>query len=136
MNSLLLVFESIGTQELALIVIAALVLFGPRKLPELGRMLGKTLSEFRRASEDFKRTWEMEVELEDAKKQRDEEPQTTELNSPEAVPLDADDAATAPPVTPPLVAKPAGDTVARSSTRQETPNDEGITLREGVTSNT
>ena len=60
----LLFFEFIGTTELLVIMIAALVLFGPRKLPDLGRSLGKSLGEFKRASEDFKRTWESEVDLE------------------------------------------------------------------------
>jgi TatA/E family protein of Tat protein translocase len=46
------------------ILVLALLLFGPRKLPELGRTIGKSLGEFKRASEDFKRTWEMEVEAE------------------------------------------------------------------------
>lgn len=45
-------------------MVVALILFGPRKLPELGRSIGRSLSEFKRASEDFKRTWEREVELE------------------------------------------------------------------------
>jgi len=44
----------------------ALVFFGPRKLPQLSRSLGKNLAEFRRASEDFKRTWEREVSLEES----------------------------------------------------------------------
>jgi Sec-independent protein translocase protein TatA len=43
----------------------ALVFFGPRKLPQISRTLGKNLAEFRRASEDFKRTWEREVSLEE-----------------------------------------------------------------------
>lgn len=43
----------------------ALVFFGPRKLPQLSRTLGKNIAEFRRASEDFKRTWEREVALEE-----------------------------------------------------------------------
>ena len=60
------VFEFIGTTELLVILVVALILFGPRKLPELGRSLGRSLSEFKRASEDFKRTWEMEVEVERA----------------------------------------------------------------------
>ncbi|HYO63095.1 MAG TPA: twin-arginine translocase TatA/TatE family subunit [Pyrinomonadaceae bacterium] len=60
---LLLVFESLGTTELLVILVVALVLFGPRKLPELGRMLGKSLAEFKRQTDDFKRTWEREVEL-------------------------------------------------------------------------
>lgn len=56
--------ESIGTTELLVILVAALVLFGPRRLPQLTRQLGKSLGEFKRASEDFKRTWEKEVEVE------------------------------------------------------------------------
>ena len=46
------------------IALVALIIFGPRKLPELGRSLGKSIGEFKRASEDFKRTWEREVEVE------------------------------------------------------------------------
>ena len=56
--------ESLGTTELLLILVVALIIFGPRKLPQLSRQLGKSLSEFKRASEDFKRTWEKEVEIE------------------------------------------------------------------------
>jgi TatA/E family protein of Tat protein translocase len=63
-NVPLLVFEFLGTTELLVIAFVALVVFGPRKLPELGRTLGKHLGEFKRASEDFKRTWEREVEVE------------------------------------------------------------------------
>jgi Sec-independent protein translocase protein TatA len=44
----------------------ALVFFGPRKLPQLSRSLGKNLAEFRRASEDFKRTWDREASLEES----------------------------------------------------------------------
>jgi TatA/E family protein of Tat protein translocase len=50
---------------LLLILAAALIFFGPRRLPQLGRQLGKSLAEFRRASDDFKRTWEREVNLHD-----------------------------------------------------------------------
>ena len=64
MHSFLLVFEFLGTTELLVIAVVALVLFGPRKLPEIGRTVGKALGEFKRASDDFKRTWEYEVELE------------------------------------------------------------------------
>jgi len=64
MNTPLLVFEFLGTTELLVIAVVALVLFGPRKLPEIGRSVGKALGEFKRASDDFKRTWEYEVELE------------------------------------------------------------------------
>lgn len=60
----------------------ALVFFGPRKLPQLSRTLGKNLAEFRRASEDFKRTWEREVALEDLQLETGQTPsRLTEENS-------------------------------------------------------
>jgi TatA/E family protein of Tat protein translocase len=54
----------LGMGEVILILVIALVVFGPRKLPELGKSLGQAMAQFRRASDDFKRTWEQEVELE------------------------------------------------------------------------
>ena len=76
MPTALLFLETLGTGELLLIAVAALLLFGPRKLPEISRSLGKSLAEFKRASDDFKRTWEYEVELERRKSTLDaaEEP--------------------------------------------------------------
>ena len=64
----LLIFESIGAPELLVILVVALIIFGPRKLPQLSRSLGKSLADFRRASDEFKRTWEREVELEATQK--------------------------------------------------------------------
>jgi len=61
----LLILESLGSTELLFILAMALVFFGPRKLPQISRSLGKNLAEFRRASEDFKHTWEREVNLEE-----------------------------------------------------------------------
>jgi sec-independent protein translocase protein TatA len=55
---------SLGMPEILMILVIALIIFGPRKLPELGKTLGKSLAQFRRASEDFKRQWEDEVEIE------------------------------------------------------------------------
>ncbi len=57
----LLIGESVGWQELILIGILALIIFGPRKLPEMGRKIGKYMAEFRRATAEFKATWESEV---------------------------------------------------------------------------
>jgi sec-independent protein translocase protein TatB len=57
----LFILEGLGTSELLLILVVALIIFGPRKLPQLSRQLGKSLADFRRASEDFKQTWEKEV---------------------------------------------------------------------------
>lgn len=56
-----------GWTEIIFVLVIALIIFGPRKLPELGKSLGASLSQFRRASEDFKRTWEEEVETEKRK---------------------------------------------------------------------
>jgi TatA/E family protein of Tat protein translocase len=52
---------TLGVQEMIVIFIVALVLFGPKKLPELGRTIGKALTEFRRASSDLKATFEREM---------------------------------------------------------------------------
>ena len=54
-------FGTIGVQEMVVIFILALVLFGPKKLPELGRTIGKAISEFRRASSDLKASFEREM---------------------------------------------------------------------------
>ena len=65
----LLFLESLGTTELLVILLVALVLFGPRKLPEMTRKFGKSLNEFKRASDDFKRTWEREVAMESVERE-------------------------------------------------------------------
>ena len=61
------VFGSLGGPEVILIFILALLLFGPRKLPEIGRMLGKAAGEFRKATQDFRVSLEREVELDKVK---------------------------------------------------------------------
>ncbi|HWW77106.1 MAG TPA: twin-arginine translocase TatA/TatE family subunit [Pyrinomonadaceae bacterium] len=83
MHAPLFVFEFLGTTELLVIALVALVLFGPRKLPEIGRQVGKSIAEFKRASDDFKRTWEFEVEMEQRK----------------SAPAEAEAGAVAPPPT-------------------------------------
>jgi Tat protein translocase TatB subunit len=55
----------IGLQEMLLIGIVALLVFGPSKLPELGRMVGRFLREFRRASDEFRSTVETNLHLND-----------------------------------------------------------------------
>jgi TatA/E family protein of Tat protein translocase len=57
-------FGTLGGQEIIFILVIALIVFGPRKLPEMGKSLGKMMAEFRKASADFKRTVEDEVEAE------------------------------------------------------------------------
>jgi Tat protein translocase TatB subunit len=64
---LALILDSLGSTELLFILVVALIFFGPRKLPQLARSMGKSMAEFRKASEDFKRTWEREVALESAR---------------------------------------------------------------------
>lgn len=105
----LLFLESLGTTELLVILVVALVLFGPRKLPEITRKVGKSLNEFKRASDDFKRTWEREVAMENVEREAAidralvAEPQTegftTEAHiggTPEAGARDITEAAVAP----------------------------------------
>jgi sec-independent protein translocase protein TatA len=58
-------FGSIGMPELIIIFVIALIIFGPRKLPELGRSLGKSLAEFKKASNELKSTLEEEIRLEE-----------------------------------------------------------------------
>lgn len=54
-------FGTLGMPELILIFVVALLLFGPRKMPQIGRSIGRAMGEFRRASNEFKRTIEDEV---------------------------------------------------------------------------
>lgn len=63
-----LMFGSLGMPELLFILVLALLLFGPKRLPEIGRTIGKGMAEFRKATNDFKRTIETEIALEEAPK--------------------------------------------------------------------
>ncbi len=63
---------SLGMQEIIVIFVLALIIFGPRKLPELGKSLGKGLAEFKKASNELKQTWEDEVRLEKEKESMSE----------------------------------------------------------------
>jgi TatA/E family protein of Tat protein translocase len=75
--------------ELIIIFVIALIIFGPRKLPELGRSLGKSLSEFKRASTELKSTLEEEIRLDE---------QRANLEATKAASAAAAAAATPPPV--------------------------------------
>jgi TatA/E family protein of Tat protein translocase len=61
-------FGSIGVTELVIIFVIALIVFGPRKLPELGKSLGKSINEFKKASNELQHTLEQEIRVEEQQK--------------------------------------------------------------------
>ena len=63
-------FGSIGMPELVIILVIALIIFGPRKLPELGKSLGKSINEFKKASTELQNTLEQEIKLGEQKDER------------------------------------------------------------------
>jgi len=101
---------SIGMPELVIILVIALIIFGPRKLPELGRSLGKSLGEFKRASNELRNTLEEEVRVEEQREQK------AKMQAEQASAL----AASAQPVTPGSSGSPvtesAEPTVSRTNT--------------------
>lgn len=103
-------FGSLGVPELLFILVLALLVFGPRKLPEIGRTLGRGMAEFRKASTDLKRTLNAEVDaLDDDVRQRDQ--QRTRR------PVVADKQL--PPPKEPIEVRPAESTVARGAADSE-----------------
>jgi twin arginine-targeting protein translocase TatB len=60
---------SLGVPELIVIFVIALIIFGPRKLPEIGRSLGKSLAEFKKASNELRSTLEEEIRLDETRSQ-------------------------------------------------------------------
>ncbi len=90
----------LGLPELVVIFVVALLVFGPRKLPELGRSLGKSLSEFKRASNELRSTLDDEIRLED-RRAAASQPSTT------ATPL-GDDGGTGDVVNPDVTPEPTG----------------------------
>jgi TatA/E family protein of Tat protein translocase len=67
-------FGSVGVPELIIIFTIALIIFGPRKLPELGKSLGRSLAEFKRASNELKSTLDEEIRLEERRSMERQEP--------------------------------------------------------------
>jgi Tat protein translocase TatB subunit len=91
-------FGNIGMQELIIIFVIALIIFGPRRLPDLGKSLGRSIAEFKRASNDLRNTLEEEIRV-------DEQRQTKSAAAPAApaAPANTDDQ------TSPVQAEPAAD---------------------------
>ena len=118
----------LGMTELVIILVIALIIFGPRKLPELGKSLGKSIGEFRKASNELKTTLEEEIRVEEQKEQKaklDAEQKTAveAASSHQATQWMADaQARTEPagdassPETPAATAEPAEPTVSRTNT--------------------
>ena len=92
----LFIFESIGTSELILVGIVALIFLGPRKLPELARKFGQITAEFRGTANEFKETWQREVNFE-------EEAKALDFNALEAEPVNRTNTTTQPAPPEPMI---------------------------------
>jgi TatA/E family protein of Tat protein translocase len=108
-------FGTLGGQEIIFILVLALIVFGPRKLPEIGKSIGRMMAEFRKASNDFRRTLEDEVEAEKARPIEPPAARTDEAAygtpAPDAPPSSTPDAYTEPAPAP----EPAPDADAASA---------------------
>jgi TatA/E family protein of Tat protein translocase len=96
-------FGSIGMPELIIILVIALIIFGPRKLPELGRSLGRSINEFKKASNELRSTLEEEIRVEE---QKDRATTAASATPPSATP---------PPVDPATVSRTTATTPAQGT---------------------
>src|SRR5688500_3386193 len=92
-------FGPVGVPELIIIFTIALIIFGPRKLPELGKSLGKSLAEFKRASNELKNTLDEEIRLEERRSASVVEDERRNAERQAAVIVDTSDTDPAPPAT-------------------------------------
>lgn len=75
-------FGTLGGQEIIFILVIALIVFGPKKLPEIGKSIGRMMNEFRKASNDFRRTLEDEVEADKTRSSETAPPAAPEYTAP------------------------------------------------------
>ena len=111
-------FGSIGMQELIIIFVIALIIFGPRRLPDLGKSLGKSIAEFKRASNELRSTLEDEIRVEEQKLATPSAP-TAAAPAPEPAPEPATEPATEPEAEP--TAEPTANTTAPASEPGDSP---------------
>jgi sec-independent protein translocase protein TatA len=104
-------FGSIGMPELVIILVIALIIFGPRKLPELGRSLGRSIGEFKKASNELRSTLEDEIRVEEQRDSR--ATMRAEQNSAMAA-ASATPPTPTPAEAPEIGTTPAADTVSRT----------------------
>jgi Tat protein translocase TatB subunit len=110
-------FGTLGGPELFLIFVVALIVFGPRKLPEIGKSLGKMMGEFRRASNEFRNTIESEVEAEKIRESLRIEPPRVDPVPPSASSESATPGTEAPPDARPSDAEPRVEPVPEAVSR-------------------
>ena len=127
-------FGTLGGPELFLIFVVALIVFGPRKLPEIGKSLGKMMVEFRRASNEFRSTIESEVEAEKIRESMRIEPPKVDPVAPPAAGHAGDDYPGSPyaPAPEPATTEPAGTEPAATEPLSSEPAATGEPVPETV----
>jgi TatA/E family protein of Tat protein translocase len=111
-------FGNIGMQELIIIFVIALIIFGPRRLPDLGRSLGKSIAEFKRASNELRNTLEEEIRVDDQRQARAATPAAPAPAPLAASTVPATAPAPAPAVTATVPAQAAGPAEAAPATAE------------------
>ena len=134
-----LMIGPLGMQEMLIILVVALIVFGPRKLPQIGKTLGKSIAEFRRTSTELRSTLEREVQMEEFRTARSEVSGLGKEVADLGRGLDPDAGSGPSAAKPPAAAKPpqsdgggAGDSGEPSATRErETQNGTGDSSASG-----